>query len=200
MEIKQQEKESLAAHIHQIRTEARRCNFTSDAATIKIFIKGLKNVHILTTHIYEKGPQMLSDTISKVEKLNTVQQLTGMITPPSTVNMMSNDEYCCFQYQEQGRIAGNCPNIRCFKCNEYSHIIMDCPHRIPSLGTQAKHHQPKPHKSCHARSSPRYCHEDRDRLSHSRSESQFYRHCSSSHHDSYRGHSWSQHRDNSHHS
>ena len=86
-----------------------------------------------------------------------------MITSPSTVNMMPNNEDCCFQCQKQGHIAMNCPNIRCFECDEYGHIVMDCPHRIPPLGTPAKHHQPKPHKSHHARSSFRHDHENRDR-------------------------------------
>ena len=90
-EIQQREKESLTAYVHQFKTEAKRYNFTNDAATIRIFIKGLKNAHSLATHIYEKGPQTLSDVISKLEKLNAVQQLIAMIIPPSTVNMMSKD-------------------------------------------------------------------------------------------------------------
>ena len=132
-------------------------------ATIRLFIKGLKNAHSLATHIYEKGPQMLSNAISEVKKLNVVQQLTATITPPSIVNMMPNNEDQCFQCQEQGHIARNCPQLRCFKCGEYGHIVMDCPHRIPPSGTPSKHHHSKPHKSHHARSSSRHCHEDRDR-------------------------------------
>ena len=87
----------------------------------------------------------------KIEKLNAVQQLTAMAIPPSTVNMMSNEENHCFQCQDQGHIAWNCPNIRCFKCDEYGHIVMDYPQRIPPLGIPANHHQPKPHRSHHAR-------------------------------------------------
>ena len=136
MEIQQWEKKSLAGYIHWFKTEAKRWNFMNDAATVRIFIKGLKNAHSLATHIYEKGPQTLTDVISEVEQLNAVQQLTAMIIPPSTVNMMSSEEYHCFQCQEQGHITWNCPNIRCFKCDEYGHIVMDCPHRIPPLGTQ----------------------------------------------------------------
>ena len=162
MEIQQQEKESLAAYIHGFKTEAKRFNFMNDATTIRISIKGLKNAHSLATHIYEKGPQTLSDAISEVEKLNAVKQLTTTTNPLSTVNMMSNDEDHCFQCQEQGHIARNFPNIRCFECDEYGHIVMDFPHRIPPLGTPAKHHQPRAHKSCHARSSARHHHEDRD--------------------------------------
>ena len=70
------------------------------------------NVNSLVTCIYEKGQQMLNDAISKVEKLNAVQQLTTMIIPPSTVNIMSNDEDHCFQCQGLGYITRNCPNIR----------------------------------------------------------------------------------------
>ena len=89
----------------QFKTESKRCNFTNDAATIRIFIKGLKNAHSLATCIYEKGPQMLTDAISEVEKLNAVQQLTATIIPPSMVNVMSQEEDCCFQCQEQGHIG-----------------------------------------------------------------------------------------------
>ena len=52
----------------QVKTEAKRCNFTNDAATIRIFVKGLKNAHSLAMHIYEKGPQMFTDAISEVGK------------------------------------------------------------------------------------------------------------------------------------
>ena len=131
-------------------------------ATIRIFIKGLRNAHSLATCIYEKGPQMLSDAISKVEKLNAVQQLTATITPPSTVNMMSNEDRC-IQCQGHGHIARNCPNIRCFECHEYSHVVMDYPHKIPPLGTQGKHHQSKLHRGHHAISSSRHCYEKRNR-------------------------------------
>ena len=105
MEIQQQEKESLAAYIHRFKTEAKRCNFTYDATTIRIFVKGLKNAHSLATCIYEKGPQMLTDAISEVEELNATEQLTATIIPPSRVNVMSDEEDCCFQCQEQGHIA-----------------------------------------------------------------------------------------------
>ena len=42
MEIQQKEKESLAAYIHRFKREAKTCNFTNNAATICIFVKGLK--------------------------------------------------------------------------------------------------------------------------------------------------------------
>ena len=41
MEIQQKEKESLTAYIHHFKREARRCNFTNNAATVRIFVKGL---------------------------------------------------------------------------------------------------------------------------------------------------------------
>ena len=47
MDIQQKEKESLAAYIHCFRGEAKRCNFNSSTATIRIFVKGLKNAHTI---------------------------------------------------------------------------------------------------------------------------------------------------------
>ena len=69
MEIQQKEKESLAAYIHCFKREAGRCKFDNDTVTIRIFIKGIKNVHTLVTRVYEKGPQSLADAIKEVEKL-----------------------------------------------------------------------------------------------------------------------------------
>ena len=88
MEIQQKDRESLAAYIHQFKREAKRCNFTNSAATIQIFIKGLKNAHTLAAWVYEKGPQALADAISEVEKLQAAQQLTTTLLPSSTVNVM----------------------------------------------------------------------------------------------------------------
>ena len=98
-------KKSLAAYIHPFKREAKRCNFTNNTATIRIFVKGLKNAHTLATQIYEKGPQTLSNAISKVEKLQSAQQLTATLTPSTTVNIMSHEEDCCFQCQKLGHIA-----------------------------------------------------------------------------------------------
>ena len=111
MEIQQQEKESLAADIYHFKREARRCNFTNSAATIRIFVKGLKNTHTLATRIYEKGPQTLIDAISEVENLQATQQLTATLILCSTVNVMSHDEDHCFQCQDLDHIACHCPNV-----------------------------------------------------------------------------------------
>ena len=51
MDIQQWKKESLAAYIHQLRTEAKQCNFKNDAATIRIFVKGLKNTQLSNMHL-----------------------------------------------------------------------------------------------------------------------------------------------------
>ena len=84
--------------------EAKCCNFTNDTATIRIFVKGLRNAHSLAANIYEKDPQTLKDAITGVEKFNAAQ-LTTTIIPSSKVNMMSNEDYQCFQCQEPGHIA-----------------------------------------------------------------------------------------------
>ena len=104
MEIQQLQKESLAAYVHQYKMEAKWCNFTNDAATIGIFVKGLKNAHSLAACIYEKDPQTLTDAITEVEKLNAAHQLAATILPSSAVNMMSNNEDQCFQCQDPGHI------------------------------------------------------------------------------------------------
>ena len=145
MDIQQKVKESLAAYIHRFKREAKRCNFTNNAAIIRIFVKGLKNAHTLAACVYEKGSQTLTDTISEVEKLQAVQQLTATLLPSSTVNVMTNEGDQCFQCQELGHIAHNCPNVHCFECDKYGHIAVDCPDRIPPSGTPAHH------KRCHTR-------------------------------------------------
>ena len=79
MDIQQKDNESLVVYIHRFKRGAKRCNFTSNTVTIRVFIKGLKNTHTLAAHIYEKGHQMLTDAISEIEKLQAVQQLTATL-------------------------------------------------------------------------------------------------------------------------
>ena len=181
MEIQQKEKESLAAYMHRFKREAKRCNFTNNTTTIHIFVKGLKNTHTLAAHVYEKGPQTLSDAISEVEKLQAAQQLTATLLPSSTVNMMSNEGDKCFQCQELGHITQHCPNTRCFDCNEYGHVAADCPDRIPPSGTPAHQKRHCSNTRHHTRLTSRHCHRDRHRYNRSRSQS--YSH-------SYQSHSW----------
>ena len=138
MDIQQKEKESLVAYIHCLNREASRCKFDNDAATIRIFIKGLKNAHTLATKVYEKGPQSLADAIREVKKLQAAQQLTSTLLPPSSVNIMSSDDDKCFQCQETCHIAHYCPCIRCFDCDDYGHVAADCPDKIPPSGIPAQ--------------------------------------------------------------
>ena len=138
MEIQQKEKESLAAYMHHFKREASRCKFNNDATTIRIFIKGLKNVNTLATRVYEKGPQNLADAIKEVEKLQAAQQLTSILLPSSSVNTMSSDEDKCFQCQEFGHMACYCHCIRCFDCDDYGHVAADCPDKIPPSGIPAR--------------------------------------------------------------
>ena len=105
MEIQQKGNESLTAYIHHFKREGSRCKFDNNAATIRIFIKGLRNVHTLATGVYEKGPQSLADAIKEVEKLQAAQQLTATLLPSSSVNTMSSDDGKCFQCQESGHMA-----------------------------------------------------------------------------------------------
>ena len=189
MDIQEKDKESFAAYIHKFKREAKRHNFTNNAATIRISAKGLKNAHTMAAHVYEKGPQTLADTISEVEKLHAVQQLTATLLPSSTVNVMSNEGDQCFQCQELGHIACHCLNVQCFECDEYGHIAADCPDRIPLSGTHACHKRQHSNTRHHTRSTSR--HHYRERHRHSRSRSQSHSH---SHHNSYRSHSRSHNR------
>ena len=86
-----------------------------------------------------KKDQTLADTISEVEKLQAVQQLTATLLPSSTVNVMSNKEEQCFHCQQLGHITRHCPNVCCFECDEYGHIAADCRDRIPPSGMPACH-------------------------------------------------------------
>ena len=56
MDIQQTDKESLATYVHRFKREANRCKFNNDVTTIRIFLKGLKNAHIIANKVYEKGP------------------------------------------------------------------------------------------------------------------------------------------------
>ena len=56
MDIQQTGKESLATYVHRFKQEANRCKFNNDTATIRIFLKGLKNAHTIATKVYKKGP------------------------------------------------------------------------------------------------------------------------------------------------
>ena len=117
--------------------EARRCKFNNDAATIRIFLKGLKNAHTIATKVYEKGPQTLSEAINEVEKFQEAQQITSTLLPTSSVNTMSSNNNRCFQYQKIGHMACYCPHIWCYDFDNYGHVAMDCPDKIPLSGTPA---------------------------------------------------------------
>ena len=201
MDIQQTDKESLAAYVHRFKQEANRCKFNNDTATIRIFLKGLKNAHTIATKVYEKGPQTLADTIKEVEKLQAAQQIISTLLPTSSVNTMSSDNDKHFQCQETGHMACYCPHIRCFNCDNYGHVAADCPDKIPPSGTpvccrgnttsrhdrsSSRHHSHNRHYHCDYR--------DRHRFSHSRSHPHNPRHRSNIHHDSHRSCSRSLHR------
>ena len=105
------DKESLATYVHRFKPEASICKFNNDATTIRIFLKGLKNAHAITTKVYKKGPQTLAEAIKEVEKLQAAQHITSTLLPTSSVNTMSSDNDKCFQCQETGHMACYCPHI-----------------------------------------------------------------------------------------
>ena len=201
MDIQQTDKESLATYVHTFKRAGSRCKFSNKATTIRIFLKGLKNVHTIATKVYEKGPQTLTEAIKEVEKLQATQQITSTLLPTSLVNTMSSDNDRCFQCQEISHMACYCPHIQCYDCDNYGHVAMDCPDKIPPSGTLACHRTNT--NDMHDRSSSRHHshtrhshhdYKDRSRFSHSRSRSHNHRYRSSSHQDSHRSHLRSFHR------
>ena len=201
MDIQQTDKESLATYVHRFKWEANRCKFNNDAATIRIFLKGLKNAHTIATKVYEKGPQTLSEAIKEVEKLQAAQQITSSLLPTSSVNTMSSNNDRCFQCQEVSHMARYCPHIQCYDCDNYGHVAMDCPDKILPLGTPAccrtdtndRSRRSSSRCPSHTRHS---CHNHRDRSRFSCSQSRPHNHSyrSSSHQDPHRSHSRSFHR------
>ena len=96
-------------------------------------------------------------------------------------------------------MACYCPHIRCFDCNKYGHITVDCPDKMPPSGTPAwcrdntsSRHDRSASWNSHARCS--HCdHRDRHRFSWSWSHSYNPWYRSNSHSDSCRSHSRSFH-------
>ena len=205
MDIQQTDKESLATYVHRFKQEASRCKFNNDAATIRIFLKGLKNAHAIATKVYEKGPQTLMEAIKEVEKHQATQQITSTLLPTSSVNTMSSDNDRCFQCQEIGHMARYCPHIQCYDCDNYGHVAMDCPDKILPSGTLAcyrtdtneRHERSYSRHHSHTRRS-HHDYKDRSRFSCSQSCPCNHRYRSSSHQDHHRSHSRSFHRPSCH--
>ena len=201
MDIQQNDKESLATYVHRFKWEANRCKFDNEAATIRIFLKGLKNAHTIATKVYEKGPQTLTEAIKEVEKLQAAQQIMSTLLPASSVNTMSGNNDRCFQCQEVGHMACYCPHICCYDCNNYGHVAMDRPDKILPSGTPSHHRTNK--RDRNRRSSSRcpshtrhscHDHRDRSRFSHSHSHPPNHSYQSSSQHEHHRNCSRSSHR------
>ena len=124
IEIQQESNEMLAAYVHQFKTESKRCCFISSTAAICIFIKGLWDAHNFAAKIYKRDLQTLSEVSKLVEKFNAVQQ--GKVTlTSSTVNMMSNDDWC-FVCRKTCHISCPCPVAQYYNCK----VLTLCP-RLP---------------------------------------------------------------------
>ena len=182
MDIQKTDKELLATYVHRFKWETNRWKFNNDAATIRIFLKGLKNVHTIATKVYKKGPQTLTEAIKEVEKLQAAQQITSTLLPTSSVNTMSGDNNRFFQCQEIGHMARYCPHIRCYDCDNYGHVAMDCPDKIPPSGTPSCHSTDNRDRNRRSSSrqpshTRRSCHDHRDRSRFSCSQSRPHNYC-----------------------
>ena len=124
MEIQQKGNWILAAYAHSFKMEAKRC----DTVAICIFVKGLWDTCNITGKVYKKDLQTLSEVIKLVEKLNTAQQVTATLSPP-TVNMISSDNRC-FVCGRKGHIGHHCSDVQCYNCDDFGHFAQDCPEKI----------------------------------------------------------------------
>ena len=123
------------------------------------------------------------------------------LLPTSSVNTMSSDNDRCFQCQKVGHMACYCPQICCYDYDNYGHVAMDCPDKIPPSGTP--YHQRTNNRDRNRRSSSRqpshtrclhHDHRDRSRFSHSHSRPCNHSYQSSSQHEHCRNRSRSSHR------
>ena len=73
IEIQQKDSETLTAYIHRFKKEAKHCDFNSHPAKIRIFLKELINSSKIAPGVYEKGPNIIEDAISIVEKISSAQ-------------------------------------------------------------------------------------------------------------------------------
>ena len=101
----------------------------------------------------KKDTKTLAEVIGLVEKLNAVHQLTATLTP-STVSMMSSN-HRCFICGCTGHFGHHFPDGQCYGCDEFGHLLQDCPNKIPPSGTPC--HQDR---SCLRH---QYTHNQRDR-------------------------------------
>ena len=142
----------------------------------------------------QKGTPAPSKCHQGGRKFQVAQQLTTTLLLSSTVNVMSSENDKCYQSQESGHMACHWPNIRCFNCDKYSHVAVDCPDRIPPSDTPA--HHMKHHSSIRhwTRSTSKHHHRHRHRFSRSSSHSHTHRYKCHSPNNSHRSHSRSYHR------
>ena len=118
VEIQQRDNKILVAYVHEFKIEAKRCDFSSDTATVHIFVKSLQDAHNIAAKIYEKDSQTLLEVNKLVEEFNVVQYITATLTSP-TVNMMSNDNRCLV-CGKTGHTGHHCPNSQCYKCEDFT--------------------------------------------------------------------------------
>ena len=142
MEIQQKDSETLTAYIHRFKKEAKHCNFDSQTAKIRIFLKGLINSSKIAPGVYEKGPTTIEDAIGIVEKISSAQCIAASFSQNHQISMMkrgSTDHHTpsqdCSNCGQLGHPWFTCPHIICDGCNQCGHIYRHCWDRIPPSGT-----------------------------------------------------------------
>ena len=147
MEIQQKDSETLTTYIHRFKKEAKRCDFDSHPAKIRIFLKGLINSSRIAPSVYEKRPTTIEDAIGIVEKISSAQCIAASFSQNHQISMMKrgpNDHHMpnhhtpnqgCSNCGQLGHPWFSCPCIICDRCNQRGHIYRHCWDRIPPSGT-----------------------------------------------------------------
>ena len=128
MEIQQKDNETLAAYIHHFKMAANHCDFDNDTVAIYIFVKGLKMHTPSELKIYEKDTQTMSEVIRLVWKTQC-STTTNSHTNTPMVSMKSNNDRCLV-CGWTCHIDHQCPDEKCYGCDEFGHFAQDCTNKI----------------------------------------------------------------------
>ena len=91
MEIQQKDSETLTAYIHRFKKEAKHCDFDSNPAKIRIFLKGLINSSRIMPSVYKKRLTTIEDAIGIVEKISSAQCIAASFSQNHQISMMKED-------------------------------------------------------------------------------------------------------------
>ena len=112
--IQQKGSETLTAHIHQFKKEAKHCDFNLHPAKIRIFLKGLINSSRIAPSVYKKGPTTIEDAIGIVQKISSAQHVAASFSQNHQISMMKrgpNDHHISNHNHTINQDCSNCGQL-----------------------------------------------------------------------------------------